>query len=101
MLNLTYSEFCLWLDENDDKVEYILVYEDWSIVKIDGRYYYYEHAMEDESDRFIMVQPIATLHYSIVNDIKSYDKIDDLFDCDFSGEQITDNEIIYWWFKEA
>lgn len=101
MLKLTYSEFCLWLDENDDKVEYILAYDDWSVVKIDGCYYYYEHETEGSSDTFIRVQPIAELHYNIVNDIKTYKPLNYLFDCDVCGEQITDNEIIYWWFKEA
>ena len=100
MKNLTYSEFCLWLDENDDKVEYILRYGDWSVVKIDSRYYYYEHEIEGDSDEFCEVYPITNLRYSICHDVK-VDNLHELFECDMSGEQITDNEIIYWWFKEV
>ena len=101
MKNLTYSEFCLWLDENYDKVEYILDYEDWSVVKVDGYYYYYEHEVEGSSDIFIEVQPIAELHYNIINDIQTNKPLDYLFDCRVCGEQIIDDEIIYWWFKEV
>ena len=101
MLNLTYSEFCLWLDENDDKVEYILTYEDWSVVKIDGHYYYYDHEVEGNSDTFVEVQPIAKLLYSVVNDIKTNKPLDYLFDCHVCGEQVIDDRIIYWWFKEV
>lgn len=101
MKNLTYSEFCLWIDENDDKVEYILEYDDWSVVLIDGHYYYYEHEVEGDSDEFYEVQPIAQLYYNIVNDIKTTDSLDDLFDCDVCGEQVCDDELVYWWFKEV
>ncbi len=101
MKNLTYSEFCLWIDENDDKVEYILEYDDWSVVLIDGRYYYYEHD-ERRSDKFFEVEPIAQLYYSIINDIKATEIfLSCLFDCDMCGEQVCDDELVYWWFKEV
>lgn len=96
----SYSEFCLWITEHDDEVDYILEYDDWSVVLIDGQYWYYEHEFEGASDKYYQVEPIATLHYSIVNDIKSDKHLDELFDCDMCGEQVTDDEIIYWWFKE-
>ena len=101
MTNLTYSEFCLWITENDDKVEYILGYDDWSVVKIEGRYYYYEHIVEGSSDDFFEVEPIARLYYSVDNDIETSEPLNYLFDCAMCGEQVTDDEIIYWWFKEV
>jgi hypothetical protein len=101
MKHLTYSEFCLWIDENDDKVEYILEYDDWSVVLIDGRYYYYEHEVEGDSDAFYEVEPIAQLYYSVVNDVKASEPMNDLFDCDVCGEQVCDDELVYWWFKEV
>lgn len=101
MTNLTYSEFCLWLDENDDKVEYILEYDDWSVVEIDGRYYYYDHEAESSSDTFVEVRPVAQLLYSVTNDIKTSKPLNYLFDCHVCGEQVTDDEIIYWWFEEV
>lgn len=100
MKNLTYSEFCLWITENDDKVEYILNYDDWSVVKIDGRYYYYDHEVEGSSDTFFEVRPITNLHYDIDHDVQ-IDNIHEAFECDVAGEQVTDDEIIYWWFKEV
>lgn len=98
MKNLTYSEFCLWLDENDDRVEYILEYDNWSVVKIDGRYYYYEHEVEGDSDEFYEVFPITSLHYNIWHDVK-IDNLHELFECTLCGEQVVDDEIIYWWFE--
>lgn len=100
MTNLTYSEFCLWITENDDKVEYILEYDDWSVVKIDGRYYYYDHEVEGDSDDFCEVQPITNLRYDINHDVQ-IDNLYELFECLVSGEQVTDDEIIYWWFEEV
>lgn len=99
MKNLTYSEFCLWVTENDDKVEYILGYDDWSVVKIDGRYYYYDHEVEGSSDTFIEVQPITSLHYDVNHETQT--DLHDVFECLVSGEQVTDDEIIYWWFEEV
>ena len=101
MRNLNYSEFCLWIDENDDKVEYILEYAEWSVVKIDGRYYYYDHKIEDDSDKFCEVEPIAELHCNIINDVRTTEPLYYLFDYDVFGDQVTDNEIIYWWFVEV
>ena len=98
---LNYSEFCLWITEHDDEVEYILEYDDWSVVLIDQHYYYYEHEVEGDSDEYYEVYPIATLYYSIVNDIKSDKYLNRLFDHDMCGEQVIDDEIIYWWFKKA
>ena len=100
MKNLTYSEFCLWLDENDDKVEYILNYAEWSVVKIDCRYYYYDHEIEGDSDEFCEIRPITSLHYDVNHDVQ-IDNLYEAFECLVSGEQVTDDEIIYWWFEEV
>ena len=96
-----YCEFCIWGSEHDDEVDFILNYDDWSVVLIAGQYWYYEHEVEGDSDTFFQVVPIATLHYSMNHDIKSHEDLHSLFDNDMCGEQITDNEIIYWWFKEV
>ena len=100
MKNLTYSEFCLWITENDDKVEYILGYDDWSVVKIYGRYYYYDHEIEGNSDILCEVKPITNLRYDINHDVQ-IDNLHEVFECLVSGEQVTDDEIIYWWFEEV
>lgn len=96
-----YSEFCLWITEHDDEVDYIVHYDDWSVVRIGSHYWFYEHEVEGDSDVFCQVIPVATLHYSVVYDIKNDEYLHSLFDNDVCGEQVTDNEIIYWWFKEV
>ena len=97
---MTYSEFCVWITENDAKVEYVLQYENWSVVKIDKKYYYYEHEIEGSSDLFYEVKAIAKLHYTAENDIQTDAPLHSLFACCVCGEQVLDDEIIYWWFKE-
>lgn len=52
-----YSELALYVEEHDDSVEYILGCDDWSVVKIDNKYWYYEHPVEDASDVFYEVVP--------------------------------------------
>ena len=98
---MNYSDFCLWIDENYDKVEYILDYDDWSVVLIDGKYYYYDHEFEGSSDECHEVEPVAKLYYNVINDLQTNQPLDYLFDCNVCGEQITNDEIIYWWFKEV
>ena len=96
-----YSEFCLWITEHDDEVECVVDYDDWSVVRIGCAYYYYEHEIEGDSDTYYQVVPVATLHYGGMHDIEDDEPLHTLFDNDMCGEQITDNEIIYWWFKEV
>ena len=96
-----YSDFCRWLADSDE-YNAILEYDDWSVVLLkDGRYFYYEHLVEGDSDSFFQVVPIADLHYSVLNDIKlgKGETLDYLFDCDICGEQVKDEEIVYWWFR--
>lgn len=100
MKNLNYSDFCEWLDENYEKVENILEYDDWSVVKIDGCYYYYDHVQEGSSDTVVEVKPITTLRYNISHDVQ-IDNLYEVFNCLVCGEQITSKEIIYWWFEEV
>ena len=83
---MTYSEFCVWITENDAKVEYVLQY--------------YEHEIEGSSDLFYEVKAIAKLHYTAENDIQTDAPLHSLFECCVCGEQVLDDEIIYWWFKE-
>ena len=101
MLNFkNYSEFTLWIDEHYNEVTPIVEYDDWSVVRIGYQYWYYEHDIEDDSDTFYPVVPVATLHYDMINDIKNDRYLPMLFDNDMCGEQVLDEEIIYWWFKE-
>lgn len=50
-----YSELCQALDIED--FEYITGQRDWSIVKLNDRYWYYEHPVEGASDVFYEVVP--------------------------------------------
>lgn len=96
---MTYSEFCLLISENDEKVEYVLEYDNFSVVKISEKYYYYDHEEEADSDDFYEVEVVAKLYYSIVNDLKAEGTLDYMFECCVCGEQVLDDKIIYWWFK--
>lgn len=96
------SDFCLWGDENFDKIEYILSYEDFSVVKYQDYYFFYEHIHEMSSDAFYEVEIIAQLDYDINHDlqVKNIDILHSLFDCDMCGEYVHDKGISYLWFKE-
>lgn len=76
----------------------ILDYEDWSV------YYDNESAtfiyVDNDTKEWFYVRPIATLHYTIFEQPNDTICLDTLFDNTCCGEQVTDDEIIYWWFKE-
>lgn len=78
--------------------ELILDYVDWSV------YYDHESAtfiyVDNDTEERFYVRPIATLHYTIFDQPNGIICLDCLFDNTFCGEQVTDDEIIYWWFKE-
>lgn len=98
---MNYSDFCSWLMDTDEEYKKILEYEEWSVVRINQRYFFYDHVREGSSCDFFEVQPVAELHYSVNDDIQTDRPLDYLFDCVVCGEQIVNTEIIYWWFKKA
>ena len=97
---MTYSDFTLWLDDNDDQWEEIVSYDEWSIVYIAGHYYFYDHEPEGSSDSLYEVEPIASLYYTLDNQPDDEDALITLFaDYDYCGEQDNTDQLIYWWFK--
>lgn len=102
----TYSELMQYIDSNYDKVEYVLDYDDFAVVKILGwhfgldEYWYFEQG-ENDCDTFCKVEIMAELTYDVNNDlqIKDGNTLHTLFDCYCCGEQVNDNGIKYLWFK--
>ena len=78
--------------------ELILDYDDFKV--------WYDHLnqnyeFQSEHDDPILVEPIGTPHYNVINDCKAEEpQLCSLFDNFCCGEQVTDDEIIYYWFKE-
>lgn len=67
------------------------VYYDWAT-------HDYVYMFEDER---VVVEPIARLTYSIIDDCKAEEpQLCSLFNNFCCGEQVTDFEISFWWFKE-
>lgn len=104
---ISYSEFCEYFSEyfsdNLDRFHLILDYEYNFFVYLDketGKYYCLECSENDASD-FFEVYPVAVLNYTIIHDIKIKDgeELSRLFDCCVCGEEVTDDEIRYWWFE--
>lgn len=103
----SYSEFCQKLSEDIcERYKLILGYDDFAVYQDRNtlKYYYLEGGENDASD-FYEVELIATLSYSVINDlkIKGADAgiiMAQLFDCDVCGEHISDKQIEYLWFKE-
>jgi hypothetical protein len=92
-----YSELTQHIEEHDDTVECILGCENYSVVKINNEYWYYEHPVEDASDIFYEVTPIATAQYTVVQ-VPNYKMLYKAFECDVCGEDIRGHDVFYWWF---
>ena len=102
---MTFTEFNNAIDEDlENRLHLTIDAEDWQIWKDtkSGKFFYIESGTNDASD-FYEVRPIARLEYDVLNDIQCKpETLFDLFkDYDFCGEQVTENKIIYWWFKEV
>ena len=82
---------------NDYKL--ILDYDEFKVLRntTSGKYKAIneEGYMADEELELCAILVYDTNHDVIDNGIL----LSSLFDCDYSGEQITDNNIIYYWFK--
>lgn len=98
---MSYSEFCEWLDLSDEFVEFPLSYDEWAVVQIGERYFFYTFPVESASDEFYEVELVATLDYDINHDLnlKSDEDMSDMFECDMCGEQVRDDGMTYYWFK--
>ena len=101
----TYSELMEYIDNNFDKVEYILDYDDFAVVKMTNEigldeYWYFEQG-ENDCDIFGKVEIMAQLIYDTINDLQIKDAsiLHALFDCYCCGEYVNDNNIQYLWFK--
>ena len=96
----TYSELMQYIDSNYDKVEYVLDYDDFAVVKINDEYWCFEQG-ENDCDTFCKVEIMAQLIYDTINDLQIKDAsiLHSLFDCYCCGEYVNDNDIQYLWFK--
>ena len=103
---MTYTEFCSSIDEDENLILVIGFNEtdEWQIWydENEKRYFYIEIGINDASD-FYEVKLIATLDYDAnSNTDPDRDKLINLFDCDFCGAQIHEDEgkLIVYWFKK-
>lgn len=102
----TYSDLMLYIDEHWEDTEWLLDYDDFSVVKIkkDGQEicYYYEKNINDCSE-FYEVEPVAVLTYDMMHDlqIKEGETLKNLFICDCCGEWVGNENIKYLWFKRV
>lgn len=82
-----------------DDYEIILDYDEFKVLKniYDGKYKLIDEEgyMADEE-----LELCAVLVYDINHDVNDDGMLlSELFDCNYCGEQITDNDIKYYWFK--
>ena len=100
---MSFTEFNFAIDE-DDNLSLVIDSDDWQIWRDieSNRYFYIETGINDASD-FYEVVPLAKLDYSIIYDIQcDKETLINMFDSyDFSGEEVTNDKITYWWFIRA
>ncbi len=106
MLDLTkirYEEFNNSIEDLNWRLDLIIDCGDWQILKDkkSGKFFVNEHSCND----FYEVRPIAKLEYDVTNDIQcTYETLFNMFDWDkydFCGEQVAEDKIVYWWFKDV
>ncbi len=100
---MNFSEFCEYVNgEGYERFDPILSYDEFTVYSDleTGRYYYLEGG-ENDADEFFEVELAASLYYDVNHDIKLKrgETLDYLFDCCVCGENITDDNIQYLWFK--
>ena len=86
---MSYSEFCEWLDLSDEFVEFPLSYDEWAVVQIGERYFFYTSPVESASCEFYEVELVATLNHDINHELnlKRGESISDVFECDMCGKK--------------
>lgn len=81
------SSFDVIFDHNEYRVWY-----DW-----ERHEYLYQDVKTNE---FRELELVAKMEFNIFAEPVDDGLLCGLFDNDYCGEQVTDDEIIYWWFKE-
>ena len=102
-----YSEFSLWCDAHDDRIETVLDYTDsegygWRVIKLPNNKYYYENCDENDAD-FCEVELAAELKYNPHHEVGLYigddENLQSMFSSLCCGE--TDDLSSYLWFTEV
>lgn len=99
-----YSEFCVAISEDtSNRFRVVLEFEDFQIWSVDGVRYFYLETDENDASDFYELELVASLNYDIShlwNDSAENCKmLADLFDNDYCGEVVSDDEIRFLWFK--
>lgn len=97
--DMTYEEFSLYI-LNNDLVPYIN-YDDFEIYYLQGRYFYYGCNEWLATNEFYEVRQVASLLYLDDVQLERGAALPGMFQCDCSGEVVTDIAINYCWFKKA
>ena len=104
LTRISFEEFNNVIDDLKHRLETVIeAGDDWQIFKDkkSGKFFVNECSCND----FYEVRPIAKLEYDVFNDIQcTNENLFNMFDWnkyDFCGEQVTEDKIIYWWFKEV
>lgn len=91
------------IKEHYNKMERIIDDGDWQILRDKESRGFFVNALYNHD--FYEVVPVAKLEYDVLCDIQCKNEV--LFDMfsytnyDFCGEQVTDDKIYFWWFKEV
>lgn len=103
LTKITFREFNDNIDNFHNRLELIIDDGDWFIFRDKLSSKYFVNAPCDMD--FYEVKPVAKLEYDVLCDVQYENKVlFDMFDWnkyDFCGEQVTDDKIFFWWFKEV
>lgn len=104
LMKLPVSEFIRLMNENAGKRFKLILDEEGFSVYADTQYHRFYGVQFEESDgdgSYCELRLAASLTYDVLNDVKIKDDttLPLLFDCDFSGEYVTDKNLYYLWFK--
>lgn len=101
---ITASEVLNNFLNHDENIEIVLDYDDFLVIRFEYQYFLLSIEQCGNKQEYVVsgeVYPVACLQYSINNDvIADGETLSELFDNAVCGEQITDENIYYWWFEE-
>jgi hypothetical protein len=97
--DMTYEEFSLYI-LNHDLIPYIN-YHDFEVYHLQGRYFYYGCNEWTDTNEFYEVRQVASLLYLDDAQLERGAALPGMFQCDCSGEVVTDIAINYCWFKRV